>query len=49
MQYEYYETKNGHMERMANEFTKSNNKMTTAVGKLTTEIKVLGAIRKNKQ
>jgi len=38
MQYEYYETKNGHMERMANDFTKASNKMSNAITKLTKEI-----------
>jgi uncharacterized membrane protein (DUF106 family) len=41
MQYEYYETKNGHMERMAKDFTKASNKMSQAVSKLSSEIKVL--------
>lgn len=46
MQYEYYETKNGHMERMAKDFTKASNKMSTAVGKLSSEIKVLSSKHK---
>lgn len=46
MQYEYYETKNGHMERMAKDFTNSSNKMASAVNKLSAEIKVLSSKRK---
>ena len=47
MQYEYYETKNGHMERMAKDFTRASNKMTEAVGKLSTEIRVMGTQKAN--
>ncbi len=38
MQLEYYETKNGHMERMAKDFTKASNKMSMAVNKLAVQI-----------
>lgn len=38
---EFYEKKNGHLERISNKFTDSNNSMIKAVGNLTTEIKVL--------
>lgn len=41
MQLEYYENKNGHMERMAKDFTKASNKMSSAISKLTTQISVL--------
>ena len=41
MQYEYFETKNGHMERMAKDFTKASNKMSSAINSLSGEIKVL--------
>ena len=38
---EFYERKNGHLERIATRFTDSNIKMTDAISKLTIEIKVL--------
>ncbi len=41
MQIEYYESKNGHMERMADKFTKAFNKNTAAINKLGTKIEVL--------
>lgn len=40
MQIEYYESKNGHMERMADKFTDAFNKNTKALNKLTTQIAV---------
>jgi signal transduction histidine kinase len=48
MQYEYYETKNGHMERMANTFTQASNKMSKAVNGLSQEIKTLSSVHKKK-
>lgn len=47
MLYEYIETKNGHMERMANRFTESSDKQATAINNLATEIKIL-SIREEK-
>lgn len=38
-QLEYYENKNGHLERISNEFTKAINKNTRAIDKLATKIK----------
>lgn len=38
-QLEYYEQKNGHLERISNEFTKAINKNTTAINKLIREKK----------
>lgn len=46
MQLEYYETKNGHMERMSKDFTKASNMMSKAINKLSTEIKVLSSAQK---
>lgn len=43
IQIEYYESKNGHMERMAKDFTNAFNKNTTAINKLSTKIEVMSA------
>ena len=41
MIFEYFEKKNGHMERMAERFTSSSNNMTKAVNALRTEIRIM--------
>ena len=41
MMLEYFEQKNGHIERISNEFSTSNKKMASAVSKLATELRVL--------
>lgn len=46
MLYEYIETKNGHMERMANRFTDASEEMSKAVNNLSTKIEILGAKKK---
>ena len=43
---QYFETKNGHMERMAKDFTMASNKMGLALNKLSGEIKVLNSKHK---
>lgn len=43
---EYFETKNGHMERMSKSFILSSNKMSKALSKLSEEIAVLSSKHK---
>lgn len=43
---EYFETKNGHLERVSNEFTKSSNKMAKAIAKLSKQIAILSTEHK---
>lgn len=38
---EYFETKNGHMERVAKTFTVASNKMAKAIGNLSTQVELL--------
>jgi len=42
---EFYEKKNGHLERISNKFSESNDAMTKAINDLTTEIRVLAEKR----
>lgn len=42
-QFDYYATKNGHMERMAKEFTNASNKMSRAVSQLATQVALQNA------
>lgn len=37
---EYFEQKNGHMERISKDFTKSSNKMARAISKMATKLEV---------
>jgi hypothetical protein len=37
----YFETKNGHMERISSDFTKTSRDMSEAINRLSTEISIL--------
>ncbi len=41
LQLEYNTTKNGHMERMAKQFTVASNKMSEAINRMSTKLEVL--------
>lgn len=48
MMLEYFETKNGQLERVSKEFTKTNKKMSSAINNLATKIEVLGIVKTSK-
>ena len=44
---EFYEKKNGHLERVATRFAESTDKMSGSMGKLTTQIQILNSHNKS--
>jgi len=49
MMLEYFETKNGHMERMANKFTDTADNLANVISGLSTKIEVMSATKNKKK